>query len=194
VHHLITSQVQHLTTSSHRNCLTLRRLKYQRRRVPCTGQERAKTIIRQFHAQVFSYRDPGARDPEGRTGGHIAKKIDQKQILPIQSRLDKIMRPVAQQVITDINDGTFIKEMGLRCLVERRVATAGVLMHKNSDGRDNRARERGPHKSQEQVNLEILKEFATLIAARTTKGMPGPASVAFQQCMAQFGLYDSSSK
>jgi len=66
--------------------------------------------------------------------------------------------------------------MGLQCMVESRVATAAMLMHKNSLGRDNRARERGPHRSQEQV--EILKELATLIPARTTRERPGRASVA----------------
>jgi len=86
------------------------------------------------------------------------------------------MRPIAQQIITDINEGKCIKEMGLRFVVESRVATAGILMHKNPLGRDNRARERGPHRSQEQV--EILNELATLIAARTTRGRPGRASVA----------------
>ena len=62
-------------------------------------------------------------------------------------------------------------------------------MHKNPLGRDDRARERGPHRIQEQV--EILKELTlpTLIAARTTRGRPGRASVAVQQCMTQFGLY-----
>jgi hypothetical protein len=97
------------------------------------------------------------------------------------------MRPIAQQIIADINKGKCIKEVGLRGVVESRVATAGVLMHKNPLGRDNRARERGPHRSQEQV--EILKELATLIAARTTRGRPGQASVAVQQCMTQFVLY-----
>jgi len=47
-------------------------------------------------------------------------------------------------------------------------------MHKDPLKRDNRARERGPHRSQEQI--EILKEIATLIAARTTRGRPGQAS------------------
>jgi len=60
-------------------------------------------------------------------------------------------------------------------------------MHKNPLGRDKRARERGPHRSQEQV--EIWKELATLIAATTTRGRPGRASVAVQQCITQFGLY-----
>ena len=73
------------------------------------------------------------------------KKTDPKQILRIQSKLDAIMRPIAQQIITDINEGKCIKEMGLRCVVENRVATVGMLMHKNPLDRDNWARERGPH-------------------------------------------------
>ena len=97
------------------------------------------------------------------------------------------MRPIAQQIITDINKETCIKEVGLRGVVESRVATAGMLMRKNPLGRDNRAQRRCPHRSQEQV--EILKELATVIAARTTQGRPGRASVAVQQCMTQFGLY-----
>jgi len=110
-------------------------------------------------------------------------------MLRIQSKLDAIMRPVVQQIITDINDGKCIKEMSLRCVGESRVATAGMLMHKNPLGslRDNRARERGPHRSQEQV--ETLKKLATLIAAGTTRGRPGRAPVEVQQCMTQFGLY-----
>jgi len=60
-------------------------------------------------------------------------------------------------------------------------------MHKNPLGRDNRARERSPHRSQGQV--EILKELATLIAPRTTRRRPGRASIAVQQCMTQFRLY-----
>ena len=71
----------------------------------------------------------------------------------IQSKLDTIMRPIAQQIITDINDGKCTKEVGLWCVVESRVATAGMLMHKNALGRDNRARERGPIRSQEQVEI-----------------------------------------
>jgi len=121
--------------------------------------------------QLLSYQDPLARDPGGRTGAIKTQKIDPKQIPRIQSKLDAIMRPIAQQIITDINEGKFIKEVGLRCVVESRVATAGLLMHKNPLGRDNRERERGPHRSQEQV--EILKELATLIIARTTRGRPG---------------------
>ena len=81
--------------------------------------------------QLLSFQDPWARDPEGRTGANKAKNIDPKQILRIQSKHDAIMRPIAQQIITDTNEGKCIKEMGLRCVVESRVATAGMLMQKN---------------------------------------------------------------
>ena len=101
--------------------------------------------------QVLSYQDPWARDLRGRTEAIKAEKFDPKQILRIQSKLDAIMRPIAKQIITDIKDGQCIKEMGLRCVVESRVATAGMLMRKNPLGTDNRARERSPHRSQEQV-------------------------------------------
>jgi len=99
------------------------------------------------------------------------------------------MSTIAQQIIIDIDEEKCIKEMGLRFVVESRVATAGMLMHENPLGRDNqaRARECGPHGSQEQV--DILKELARLIAARTTRERPGRATVAVQQCMTQFGLY-----
>ena len=70
-------------------------------------------------------------------------KIDPKQIPRIQSKLNAIMRPIAQQIITDVNEGKCIKEVGLWGVVE----TAGMLMHKNPLGRDNRAREHGPHKA-----------------------------------------------
>ena len=64
-----------------------------------------------------------------------AKKIDPKQIPRIQSKLDAILRPIAQQIITDINEGKCIKEVGLRDVVESRVATVGMLMHKNPLGK-----------------------------------------------------------
>ena len=108
-----------------------------------------------------------------------AKKIDSKQIPRNQSKLDAFMCPIAEQIIIVINNGKYIKEMGLQYVVESRVATAGMLMHKNPLGRDNRAWESGLHRSQEQV--EILQELATLIAARTTRARPGRASAAVQQ-------------
>jgi len=105
--------------------------------------------------QLLSYQDPWARDPGGRTGAIKGKKNDPTQIPRIQSKLHTIMRPIAQQIITDINEGKCIKKMGLRCVVKSRVATAGMLMHKIPLGRDNRARARecGPNRSQEQVEI-----------------------------------------
>jgi len=144
-------------------------------------------ILCTLDEQMLSYQDPGARDPGGRTGAMKAKQNNPKQIPRIQSKLDTIMRPVAQQISTDINDGKCIKEVGFRCVVESQVATAGMLIHKNPLGRDDQARERGPHRSQERV--EIFKELATLIAARTTRGRPGRISGAVQQCKIQFGLH-----
>jgi len=87
-----------------------------------------------INEQLLSYQDPWARYPGGQTGAIKAKEIDLKQIPRIQSKLDAIMRPFAQQIITDINEGTCIEEMGLWYVVESRVATAGMLMHKNSLG------------------------------------------------------------
>jgi len=87
--------------------------------------------------QLLIYQDPWARDPGGRTGAIKAKKIVPKQIPRIQSKLDAIMRPITQQIITDVNEGKCIKKMGLQCVVESRVVAAGMLMHKNQSGRDN---------------------------------------------------------
>jgi len=112
---------------------------------------------------LLNYQDPRARDPGGRTGAIEVTKFDPKQIPCIRTTFDAIMHPIAQQIITDVKEGKYNKEVGLWCVVESRVETAGMLMHKNPLGRDNQARERGPHRSQEQV--ETLKELATLIAA-----------------------------
>ena len=98
---------------------------------------------------LLNYQDPRARDPGGRTGAIEVTKFDPKQIPCIRTTFDAIMRPIAQQIITDINEGKCIKEVSLRGVVESRVAT----MHKNSLGRDNRAQERSPHRSQEQVEI-----------------------------------------
>jgi len=42
--------------------------------------------------------------------------------------------------------------MGLQCVVESQLMAAGMLMHKNPLGRDNRAQECSPHESQEDVD------------------------------------------
>ena len=78
--------------------------------------------------QLLSSQDPWAQDPGSRTGAIKAKKIDPKQIPHIKSKLDGIMRPIAQQIIADINEGRCMKEVGLRGVVESRVATAGMLI------------------------------------------------------------------
>jgi len=145
-------------------------------------------ILCTIDERMLRYRDPGVRDPGGRTKAIKVEKNYPKQKPRIQSKLDAIMRRIAQQIVTDINDGGCIEEIGLWCVIESRAATVGMLMHKNELGRDNWARERSSHRSHEQV--EILKESATLIAARTTRRRPGRASVAVQQCMTQFGLYN----
>lgn len=96
-----------------------------------------------INEQLLRYRDPGARDPGGQTGELKAQKNNPKHFQRIESKLDAIMLPIA----TDINDGKCVKEISLQCLVERRIATAGILMHKNLEGGDNRARERGSHRT-----------------------------------------------
>ena len=87
------------------------------------------------------------RDPGRRTGAIKAEKFDPKQIPRIHSKLVAIMCPIAQQIIGDIDEGKCIKEVGLRGVVESRVATAGMLMNKIPLGRDNRARERSALRS-----------------------------------------------
>jgi len=62
--------------------------------------------------QLLSYQDPWVRDPGGWTGAIKAGKIDSKQMPRIQSKLDAFMRPIAQQIITDINKGKCINLRG----------------------------------------------------------------------------------
>ena len=68
--------------------------------------------------QLLCYQDPWTRDPGSRTGAIKAENFDPKQMPRIQSKLDAIVRPIALQIITDINKGKCIKEMGLQCVVE----------------------------------------------------------------------------
>jgi len=70
---------------------------------------------------------------------------------------------IAQQIITDINDGKCIKEIGLQCVVESRVVTAGMLMHKNQLGRDNWAQERSNH------NERIINIYTNTINSRKAR-------------------------
>ena len=75
-------------------------------------------------------------------------------------------------------------EQAMVQMIAVRVTTARKLMHKKPEGRSNRAQERGPHRSREQVR--ILKEVGTLKAALISVGKPGQASAAAMQCLAEF--------
>jgi len=125
--------------------------------------------------QLLSYQGPWARDPRGRIGAIKAKKIDPKQILRIQSKLNAIMLLIAQQIITDINEGKCIKEMGLRCVVESRVATAGMLMHKNQldiTGSDDQI-----STSRSYIQNDAARTMESASAGSTgAQGFPGRAS------------------
>ena len=46
------------------------------------------------------------------------------------------MRPIAQQIITDINEGKCIKEVGLRGVVESRLLKAGSGWHQAETAED----------------------------------------------------------
>jgi len=70
-----------------------------------------------INEQLSGYQDPWARDPGGRTGA--IKADDPNQVTRIQSKLDVIMRLIAQQIIIDNNEGKCFKEMGLRCAVKK---------------------------------------------------------------------------
>jgi len=74
-------------------------------------------------------------------------------------------------------------------MIAVRVTTARQLMHEKPEGRD-RAQERGPHRSREQVR--ILKEVGTSKAALISVGKPGQSSTAAMQCLAEFGIYHTS--
>jgi len=74
-------------------------------------------IVHNQSATVELSRPLGARPrrPNRRDQG---QKNDPKQIPRIHSKLNAIMRPIAQQIINGINDGKCIKEMGLWCVIE----------------------------------------------------------------------------
>jgi len=124
----------------------------------------------------------------GRHPGELhLKKIDTKQIPRIQSRLNAITRPIAQETLKSYEAGECSAEQAMVHTIDTRVTTARTLMHKNPEGRSNRAQERGPHRSREQVR--ILKEVGTLLAALMSVGKPGQASAAAMQCLVDFGIY-----
>jgi len=97
------------------------------------------------------------------------------------------MRPIAEDIHAKVKEGGCSNEQGVTQLVQERMMAATALMHKNPEGRGNRARERGPHRSKDQ--RKILKEIGTLKAALLSRGKPGQASAAAMQCLTEFGLY-----
>jgi hypothetical protein len=131
-------------------------------------------------------------DRKGQEGGRHPgelqlKKIDTKQIPRIQSRLNIITRPIAQETLRSYTAGECSAEHAMVQMIDVRVTSARTLVHKNPEGRSNRAQERGPHRSREQVR--ILKEVGTLLAALMSAGKPGQASAAAMQCLTEFGIY-----
>ena len=134
---------------------------------------------------LLTYRDPV--DQAQDTGKPKLKKIDPKQLPRILPKLNAIMRPIAKDIHEKVKEGGCSKEQGVTQLVQERMMAATALMHKNPEGRGNRARERGPHRSKDQV--KILKEIGTLKAALLSRGKPGQASAAAMQCLTEFGLY-----
>jgi len=102
----MTSKAQHLTTSSHGisndDTAEIPAPKSTVHWVGACANDHA-LISCTIDEQLLSYEDSWARDPGGRTGAIKAKKVDPKQIPRMQSKLDAIMRPVAQQIMIDIN-------------------------------------------------------------------------------------------
>ena len=123
----------------------------------------------------------------GRAGELKLKKIDPKQLPRIQSKLDVITSPIAQETRRSYTAGECSAEHAMVQMIDVRVTSARTLVHKNPEGRSNRAQERGPHRSREQVR--ILKEVGTLLAALMSAGKPGQASAAAMQCLTEFGIY-----
>ena len=123
----------------------------------------------------------------GRPGELKLKKIDTKQLPRIQSKLNVITGPIAQEIRRSYTAGECSAEQAMVQMIAVRVTTARQLMHIKPEGRSNRAQERGPHRSREQVR--ILKEVGTLKAALISVGNPGQASAAAMQCLAEFGIY-----
>ena len=110
------------------------------------------------------------------------KKIDPKQLPCIQSKLNVITSPIAQETRRSYMTGECSAEQAMVQMIAVRVTTARKFMHEKSEGRSNR-QARGPHKSREQVR--ILTEVGTLKAALISVGKPGQASAAAMQC----GIY-----
>jgi len=121
----------------------------------------------------------------GRPGELKLKKIHPKQLPRIQSKLNVITSPIAQEIRRSYTAGEYSAEQAMVQMIAVRVTTARKLMHEKPEGRSHR--QRGPHRSREQVR--ILMEVGTLKAALVSMGKPGQASAAATQCLAEFGIY-----
>ena len=104
---------------------------------------------------LLTYRDPV--DQAQNTGKPKLKRIDPKQLSRILPKLNDIMRPIAKDIYAKVKEGGCSKEQGVTQLVQEPMMAATELMHKNPEGRGNRARKRGPHRSKDQV--KSLKEI-----------------------------------
>ena len=97
------------------------------------------------------------------------------------------MRAIAREIHVRVQAGERRKEHGTEQLFQERVMAATVPMHKNPESQGNRAQERGPYRSKDQV--KILKEIRALKAALMSRGKPSQASAVAMQCLTKFGLY-----
>ena len=84
----------------------------------------------------------------GRPGELKLKKIDPKQLPRIQSKLNVITGPIAQEIRRSYTAGECSAEQAMVQMIAVRVTTARKLMHEKPEGRSNR-QERGPHRSRE---------------------------------------------
>jgi len=134
-------------------------------------------ISRTIDVQLLSYQDPERETQEAEQEQSRRKKlIPSKHRAFNQNSTQSCAQLPNKSSLILTRESVSKRWVSGHGVIECRVATAEMLMHKNPSGTDNWARERGPHRSQEQV--EILKEIARLKAARTTHGRPGQASVA----------------
>jgi len=81
------------------------------------------------------------------------KKIDPKQLPRIQSKLNVITSPIAQETRRSYTAGEFSAEQAMVQMIAVRVTTARKLMHEKPEGRSMKnhkveaTEERGPHRS-----------------------------------------------
>ena len=88
---------------------------------------------------LLTYRD--LFDQAQDTGKPKLENFDPKQLPRILPKLNAIMRPIAKDIHEKVKEGGCSKEQGVTQLVQERMMAATALMHKNPEGRGNRARE-----------------------------------------------------